>query len=114
MTPDHLTAALAERIMGWSIAPDRFLMGGRRWIPRWRFQPTANLDDAFKLLERAAPQDYAMGDDGKGFWVRVRIGKAVGQARDRSKARAITIALAQALGLEVEGRQPPKAKVERR
>jgi hypothetical protein len=102
MTSDNLTALLAKRVMGWSVGPDRFLMGGRRWQPRWRFQPTENLDDAFKLLEKAAPEDYSMGDDGKGFWAHVRIGKAAGEARDRSKARAITLALAHALGLEVD------------
>jgi hypothetical protein len=102
VTAECLTAILAERVMGWSVGPDRFMMGGRRWQPRWRFKPTENLDDAFKLLEKAAPQDYAMGDDGMGFWVRVRIGKAIGQARDASKARAITLAIACALGLEVD------------
>jgi hypothetical protein len=97
-----LTAVLAERIMGWSVAPDRFLLGKRRWISRWRFQPTESLDDAFKLLEKAAPEDYAMGDEGNGFWVRVRIGKTTGEACDKSKPRAITFALARALGLEVD------------
>lgn len=102
VTDERLTALLAERIMGWSVAPERFLLGKRRWISRWRFQPTESLDDAFKLLEKAAPQDYSMGDDGQGFWVRVRIGKAIGEARDRTKPRAITLALARALGLEVD------------
>ena len=101
MTSEHLTAILAERVMGWTIGPDRFMMGNRGWMPRWRFQPAENLDDAFKLLEKAAPQDYAMGDDGKGFWVRVRIGKAIGEARDASKPRAITFAVARAVGIEV-------------
>ena len=55
-----------------------------------------------------------MGDDGRGFWVRVRIGKVIGQARDRSKARAIVIALARALGLEPAGCKPAKAEVEQR
>jgi hypothetical protein len=114
MTDQRLIDGLAVGVMGWTVAPDRFLMGRRRWIPRWRFQPTRILDDAFKLLEKAAPQDYAMGDDGRGFWVRVRIGKVIGQARDRSKARAIVIALARALGLEPAGCKPAKAEVEQR
>ena len=102
MTNDHLTAILAERIMGWTVGPDRFLMAKRRWQPRWRFQPTENLDDAFKLLEKAAPRDYSMGDDGKGFRVRVRIGKTIGEACDISKPRAITLAVARAVGIEVD------------
>jgi hypothetical protein len=93
---------LAERMMHWSVAPGRLLLGKGRWLPRWRFQPTENLADAFKLLEKAAPQDYAMGDDGKGPWARVRIGNAIGQARDASKARAITLAVAEAAGIEVD------------
>jgi hypothetical protein len=102
MTNDQITAVLAERVMGWGVAPERFLLGGRRWLPAWRFQPIENLDDAFKLLEKSAPQEYSMGDDGKGFWIRIRIGKTIGEARDRSKPRAITSALAHALGLEVD------------
>jgi hypothetical protein len=98
----NLTAALAECVMGWSVAPDRFLLGGRRWLPTWRFQPIEKLDDAFQLLEKAAPLEYSMGDDGRGFRVRVRIGKAIGEARDRSKPRAITLAVARAVGIEVE------------
>jgi hypothetical protein len=102
MTTDQLTAILAERVMGWRAGPDRFLMGHRRWQPRWRFQPTERLDDAFRLLEKAAPQDYSMGDDGAGFWVRVRVGNTTGEARDRSKPMAITLAVARAVGVEVE------------
>jgi len=79
MTGERLTAILAEKVMGWSVGPDRFLMGNRRWQPRWRFQPTENLDDAFRVLEKAAPQEYAMGDHGKGFYVRVRVGKRHGR-----------------------------------
>jgi hypothetical protein len=114
VTSKQITAALAARVMGWGIAPERFLLGNRRWIPRWRFQPTEKLDDAFKLLEKAAPRAYAMGDDGEGFRVRVRIGKTIGESRDESKARAITHAVARAMGLEPEGCQPPKTGLERR
>jgi len=40
MTDQRLIDGLAVGVMGWTVAPDRFLMGRRRWIPRWRFQPT--------------------------------------------------------------------------
>src|ERR1039458_1807182 len=102
MTTDQLTGILAERVMGWSVGPDRFMMGNRRWSPRWRFQPTERLDEAFKLLEKAAPQAYSMGDDGGGFWVRVRVGKTTGETRDISKPMAITLAVARAVGIEVD------------
>ena len=100
---EHLTSLLAERIMGWSVAPGRFLTGDRRWKPRWRFQPTESLVDAFQLLDAARPEEYSMGARGAGqFWARVRLHDSVGEAQDRSKPRAITYALARALGIQVD------------
>jgi hypothetical protein len=102
VTNDQLTAALAERVMGWGVGPDRFTMGGHCWQPRWRFQPASRLNDAFRLLERATPQEYAMGTGEHGaFWARVRISCVVGEARECSQARAVTFAIARAIGLEV-------------
>ena len=87
----------------WSIAEDGFLLGGRRWLPRWRFPPDQRLEDAFRLLERAAPQECLMGViEGGAFWVKIRIEGAIGEAREPSKARAITFAIARALGIEVD------------
>jgi hypothetical protein len=103
MTNDQLTAILAERAMGWSVGPDRFTIGGRRWLPRWRFQPAERLDDAFRLLEQTAPQEYSMGSAEKGgFWVKVRVVDSIGEASETSKPRAITFAVARALELEVD------------
>ena len=103
MNDDALTVSLAQRVMGWSIAPDRFLMGSRRWIPRWRFQPTENLADAFRLLEEAAPQEFSMcGDSQCNFQVRVRIGDGTGESDETSKPRAITFAIARAVGIQIE------------
>jgi len=100
---EDLTAVLARLVMGWDIAPERFLVGKRRWMPRWRFQPTEGLEDAFRLLEAAAPQQYTLGREGKGlFWVQVQIGRVTGHARDLSKPRAITLAVARALQLRVD------------
>jgi hypothetical protein len=100
---EDLTAAMARRVMGWEVAPDRFLIGKRRWMPRWRFQPEERLEDAFRLLEAAGTQKYAMGREAKGlFWAHVQIGRATGRARDRSKPRAITLAVARALKLQVD------------
>jgi hypothetical protein len=104
MNTESLTALLAERVMRWGVAPDRFLVGNRSWIPRWRFQPTEKLEDAFRLLEKATPEHYSMGLDGSGcFCVQVRVGGKLGVAREEPKARAITLAVARALGIEVEG-----------
>jgi hypothetical protein len=103
MDAEALTIALARRVMSWGIAPDRFLLGGGSWLPRWRFQPTQNLMDAFQLLDGAAPDEYSMsGGNGAAFQVRVRIGNVIGEARGASKALAITHAVARAVGIAVE------------
>jgi hypothetical protein len=104
VTDDQVAAILAERVMGWRVGPERFMMGGRRWLPRWRFQPATRLEDAFRLLERAAPQEYAMGAaENGGFWARVRIAGTTGEARESSQAQAMTLAIARAVGLNVGG-----------
>jgi hypothetical protein len=102
VTIDKLTSTLAERVLGWSVTPDRFLTGRRGWLPRWRFRPAENADDAFRLLDAAVPERYTMGsaEDGT-FWVNVCIGGATGEAVDASRPRAITFAVARAIGLEV-------------
>jgi hypothetical protein len=102
MTED-LTTLLARRVMGWEVAPDRFLMGKRKWIPRWRFRPEEKLEDAFRLLEATAPQKYTMSREGPGlFRVLVRIEGKNGQAEDRSKPRAITLAVCRALQIPLD------------
>lgn len=101
MTGDQLTALLAERVMGWRVGPDRFLMGHRRWMPRWRFRPAERVEHAHRLLEQAASQEYTMDRSQAGrFLVKVRIAGMTGQADESSQARAITFAVARAIGLE--------------
>jgi len=101
MTTDQLTALLAKRVMGWDIAPDRFLIGNRGWMPRWRFQPALKLEDAFRLLEEATPQSYCISGDDKGnIQVQVRIRGVQGEARGKSKPLAITYAIARAIEVE--------------
>ena len=103
MTDECLTALLAERVMGWSVAPDRFMTGNRGWLSRWRFQPTERLTDALRLLEVAAPEEYSLRGDSEGnSQVHVRIGDATGEACNASKPRAITWAIARAVGIRVE------------
>lgn len=101
MTADGLTALLAQQVMGWNVAPGRFLVGKRSWIPRWRFQPLERLEDAFRLLEKTQPEQYSMGAGlDRAFSVQVRIRGRAGEARGDSKPHAITLAIARALGLE--------------
>jgi len=102
MTNEHLNTVLAQKVMGWNLGPDRFMMGDRRWMPRWRFQPTENLMDAFRLLESSTPDEYTMsGGNEVGFLVRVRIGSVIGEARGQSKPRTIAYAVARAVGITV-------------
>jgi hypothetical protein len=110
--PDSgLTVLLAARVMGWAIAPDRYLMDNRRWMPRWRFQPEEKLVDAFRLLEAAAPELFEMNTNEKGLSsVRARIGGTTGEARDQSKPRAITLAIAKALQIDVGSLERPESQ----
>ena len=56
MTSEHLTAVLAERVMGSTVRRDRFMIGSRGWMPRWRFQPLERIEDAFALLDQSSSQ----------------------------------------------------------
>ncbi len=66
MTIEQLTATLAEGVMGWSARPDRFILSNRGWIPRWPFRPAERLEDAFRLLEAAAPEQYTLSGEKNG------------------------------------------------
>ena len=102
MTSEQLTLVLVEKIMGWSIGPDRFMLPNRRWMPRWRFQPADKLDDAFRLLQQAAPEQYTIRGDEKGsIDVEVHINGTAGEARGTSISGAVTYAIARAIGVEV-------------
>ena len=81
MTSERLNAILAERVMGWCVGPHRWAMiGGRRWLPRWRFQPTTRLEDAFRLLDRLVPEEYTIGTAPNGrFWAKIRVAGVDGE-----------------------------------
>lgn len=101
MNAECLTAALAKRVLGWQAGPDRFLTAKRSWIPRWRFNPLQRIEDAFMLLDHSGSSRYAILKDRDAFSVEVECNGRVGRATDDSKPRAITLALARSLGLEV-------------
>lgn len=103
MTSEQLAALLAEHVMGWGVGPDRFVMGNRSWMPRWRFSPLTNLDQAFALIEKAGATYTLTVRGDEDFHAEVRIGNSIGKATGEPKARTITIALAIALGIELEG-----------
>jgi hypothetical protein len=100
MSDDQLTEELARRVLGWKVSPDRLLKSGRSWIPKWRFRPLVRLEDAFLLLDRAADiYKLAVGRD-RVFIAEVRIGRRIGRASGEPKARAVTLAISRALGIE--------------
>jgi hypothetical protein len=109
MTAERLTAMLAERVMGWRVAPGRLMMGGRGWKPAWRFQPIAKREDAFRLLDAARPEQYSISArTSDGCTVHVVIGGKVGKANELTEPRAITYAVARAIGLEPVRQPSPK------
>lgn len=99
MTRENLTSLLAERLMHWSVSPNRFLLGNRQWIPRWRFQPLSSLEDAFQLLDKSASAFTLSSATGM-FTAEVRVGQQVGTATGKNKAATITLAIARANGLD--------------
>jgi hypothetical protein len=101
MTSVRLTALLAERVMGWAVAPDRFLIGKRRWLPRWRFQPLTKVEDAFQLLATIGGT-YTLRTTADGtFSAQVRVGNSTGKASGEPTATIITVAVARTIGLDV-------------
>lgn len=102
MTDAVLTDVLAQRVMHWGVTADRYLIGNRSWIPKWRFNPLEKLEDAFKLLDHSEANRYTISMTGAaGFEVEVDLDGRVGTATREPKPRAITLALARSLGLEV-------------
>lgn len=101
MTPAVLTSLLAQRVMGWEAAPNRFLLGNKRWRPRWRFQPLERIEDAIKLLDAACPDGFTIcAEAGGPFYVTVRIAGVFGDATHALKARAIAVAVSKSIGID--------------
>ena len=104
MTRESLTAMLVERLFGWKARPDRFMTGdGREWLKRAAFEPTKSLDAAYRLLNAVKPIDYKLGGSSSGpCWARVRTAGGSGEATNDSMPLALCLAIAGALGLNVE------------
>lgn len=103
MTANVLAGLLAEQIMGWRVAPDRFLLGERQWKPRHYFQPTKRTADAFRLLEASSAERYTISRrDHDSCSAQIQIKGVVGEANEASEALAISIAIARAIGIKLE------------
>jgi hypothetical protein len=101
LSDEQLTTELADRAMRWRISPDRYLRPDGGWIPRSKFCPLVNVSHAFQALD-AVTKDYSLlAKPGGGFEVNLRLACRTACATDESKARAICLALADALGINV-------------
>jgi hypothetical protein len=107
MTNSGLTAILAQRVMNWRLGLNRYLTGNRHWISLWRFQPLDRLPDAARLLEAAAPERYTIHADSGLVSVCVQIAGKTGEAHARSRPRAISLAIARALQIDVASLESP-------
>src|ERR1035438_3450285 len=105
MNDDRLTETLVAQVLGWKVAPGRFIKSGRAWTPSWKFAPLTNLEHAFKLLDNAASSYRVAKNAGGSFDAEVRLGVRTGKASGQAKARTITLALARALGLELRSEE---------
>jgi hypothetical protein len=116
ITEEALAAALAQRVLGWQTAPNRYITSGRSWIPRWRFAPFSRLDDALLLLDRASSNYKLTMFKGGTFTAEVHVDNRIGKAFGEPKARTITTALVRALGLKLpdEGSDPASMPPRRR
>src|SRR5206468_4217595 len=97
---ERLSDELARVVLGWRLAPGRYLKSERQWIQRSKFRPFQNLDDAFMVTSRAS-NAYFLGRDADGvFTATVRVGDREGRATSKTAAPAIALALTQALGID--------------
>jgi hypothetical protein len=99
VTNDQYTAILAERILGWTVGPERFLLGNRQWITRANFQPFKRVQDAFRLLKKAASAFSLTKTPDGVFTATVQVGDRAGTASGRAEAAAISLAIARAVGV---------------
>jgi hypothetical protein len=97
VTSDQLTASLAERILGWRVGPEHFILGNRRWITRSRFRPFDCVQDAFRLLWKAATSFSLTQTPNGVFTAIVQIGDRAGTASGRAEAAAISLVIARAI-----------------
>lgn len=109
MTDRGLPDQLAFTILGWRPGVDRYLRTGREWIKREHFQPCSDDRSAFRLLD-AVTDDYSIrSTPGKGVTVVIRRGSRTATVFEASRARAITLGLAQIFDLRPDG--PPKGEL---
>jgi hypothetical protein len=105
---ERIAAILAERVLGWRVGPERFLLGNRQWITRSQFRPFDRVQDAFRLLRKASIAFSLTKTTDGGFTATVRVGDLTGTASGRAEAATITLAIARVVGLETGGKESAK------
>ena len=79
---------------------DRYLASsGRGWVRKSRFLPLANIEDSFRALDSLS-NEYRVTRSKGVFLAEVHVGDRVGKAAGQTLARTVSLALAQAIGLE--------------
>jgi hypothetical protein len=91
--------------MHWGVGPERFLLGKRQWIRRSQFQPMDRIQDAFRVLRKAAT-GYLLAKTPDGvFTATVQVGDRAGEASGRAEAATISLAIARAIGVDLKDGQ---------
>jgi hypothetical protein len=98
VTDRQLADALAERVLGWRPAPDRYIKSGRSWITRSRFRPLTDIRDALRLAD-ALTKDYSLLANPGGFTAEVRHSGRIGRATARNQTRAVSLAVGKVIGI---------------
>ena len=99
MTDPALTDLLVERVLEWKATRDRFIKTNRAWLPKWRFAPLTNLEDAFQLLDKLNCRYKIECTSRLAVAVEVYFQGRVGRSSGPQKARAIAFAVARVLEL---------------
>jgi hypothetical protein len=105
-----MTDRLAERVHGWRAKPDRFMTGDRTWIARSQFRPFEEVSDALRLADKLTRR-YSLSSTPDGFIAEVSYPGRVGRATARHKARALTLAIIQAMDLQCPVSGGPKLRL---
>src|ERR1039458_3164713 len=79
---------LAELLLGWRIAPGRFIKAGKSWCPQWRFRPFEKPADALQLLDHV--DSFSVTSVRKGEYIaKVQVGRRRGETSGEQMARVI-------------------------
>jgi hypothetical protein len=112
-----LTDELVRLVLGWRLAPNRYLKPDGGWTSRLQFQPFKNIHQALQLLEAVTTNYTLESAPDNVFKVEARLSDRVANTSGKSKSRTITLAVAQLVGTgdvsakavaETESRRPPR------